>query len=144
MSVRVSAWAWKQPLGGSDKLVLLALADQANDAGCCWPWQSTLAGKCGISERTLQTRLASLELGGYIARERRHRSDGARTSDLYTLKLPADFAGGPSDQAQISRRLPAGSSRAKAQGLRLLKEEPSSEPSSEPRRRTNYDKAVQR
>jgi DNA-binding transcriptional MocR family regulator len=120
MSVRVSTWAWQQPLVGADKLVLLALADQANDAGSCWPGQATLAKKCGISERTLQSRLAKLESGGYIARERRHRSDGPRTSDLYTLALPADFAAGPSDQAQVSHRPPAKTRRDQAQTPRVV------------------------
>ncbi len=145
MSVRVSTWAWKQSIRGNALLVLLALADQASDAGSCWPSQSTLAAKCGISERALQTHLAALEAGGYISRERRYRRDGARTSDLYTLCLPADSSAGPGDQAQISRGLPAESDRAKAQHLRVVKEdEPSREPSGEPApTRPNYDQALQ-
>lgn len=71
MSVRVSTWAWKQSIRGNALLVLLALADQASDAGSCWPSQSTLAAKCGISERALQTHLAALEAGGYTLLDQR-------------------------------------------------------------------------
>lgn len=93
MSVRVSTWAWQQPVGGHRKLVLLAVADQANDGGVCWPSQTSLARKCGISERRLRDHLAELEEGGYISRAERRRDDGTRSSDLYALLLPDDFAG---------------------------------------------------
>jgi DNA-binding transcriptional MocR family regulator len=143
MSVRVSTWAWKQPIGGSVKLVLLALADQANDAGSCWPAQSTLAAKCGVSERTLQTHLAALQAAGYLARERRHRSNGTRTSDLYLLALDADLAGSGRDEAQISRDLPAKFDATKAQHLRAVKEEePSKEPSGNRSRHAQLEKAM--
>jgi len=133
VSVRVSTWAWKQPLGGNRKLVLLALAEHANDEGTCYPGQRTLAAKCGISERALQTHLAALEAAGFIERERRHRGDGTRKSDMYTLSLPDDSACGPGDKAQISRDLPADSCQPEAQSLRVVKEEePSGEPSGEP------------
>jgi hypothetical protein len=132
MSVRVSTWAWKLPLRGNGKLVLLALADQANDGGVCWPRQSTLAEKCGLGERALHKHLVELESGGYIVRERRHRRDGVRTSDLYTINLPAEFAGGTEAYPQNVRRLPAETRRGNPQKLRVLKEEPSKEPSEEP------------
>lgn len=132
MSVRVSTWAWKQPIGGNRKLVLLALADQANDAGCCWPAQSTLAAKCGISEETLRAHIVWLESEGFLGRDRRHRGDGARTSDLYTLALPGESEGGTGDHPEISGRLPEDFGSTKSENLRLLKEEPSGEPSGEP------------
>jgi hypothetical protein len=37
-----------------EKLVLLALADCANDEGRCWPSASTLARKTGEGERTVR------------------------------------------------------------------------------------------
>ena len=93
MSVRVSTWAWQQPVGGHRKLVLLVVSDQANDGGVCWLSQTSLARKCGISERRLRDHLAELEEGGYISRAERRRDDGTRSSDLYALLLPDDFAG---------------------------------------------------
>ncbi|MGI8630800.1 MAG: helix-turn-helix domain-containing protein [Solirubrobacteraceae bacterium] len=150
MSVRVSTWAWTTPVGGSAKLVLLALADQANDAGVCWPGQNSLADRCGIRERMVRNHLASLEADGYIKRERRHRSDGARTSDLYTLTLPADFAGRAGDHRQNLHRLPAVSGTTNRQDIAggpLKAVEPSGEPSGETapaRKFARFDKAMQR
>jgi helix-turn-helix protein len=87
MSVAASTWAWGQRLRGNRKLVLLALADVADDGGACYPGQGSLAAKCGLSRRRLRDHLAALEAGGYIARQRRHRANGSRTSDLYRLDL---------------------------------------------------------
>ena len=36
---------------GTDRLLLLALADTANDAGVCWPSVGTLQRKCGLASR---------------------------------------------------------------------------------------------
>jgi hypothetical protein len=144
VSVRVSTWAWKQPLRGTAKLVLLALADQANDSGTCWPGQETLAEKCGLSLRALRDRLQALEDGQYIGRERRHGTNGARTSDLYTVNVPAVFAAGGGDHRQNVHRLPAKTGRSKRQDSPVsLITEPSGEPG--PRRGfARFDKAVKR
>ncbi|MGB5255148.1 MAG: helix-turn-helix domain-containing protein, partial [Sedimenticolaceae bacterium] len=45
-------WAWRQALTPTLKLVLMALADAADDQGVCWPSVSTLAKKCSVSTRT--------------------------------------------------------------------------------------------
>src|SRR5690606_33198044 len=36
---------------GTDRLMLLALADNANDEGVCWPGGETLQRKCGLGTR---------------------------------------------------------------------------------------------
>src|SRR5690606_13395065 len=36
---------------GTDRLMLLALADNANDEGVCWPGVETLQRKCGLGTR---------------------------------------------------------------------------------------------
>jgi len=36
-------WAWRQGLPPTPKLVLMALADAADDHGVCWPSVTTLA-----------------------------------------------------------------------------------------------------
>jgi DNA-binding Lrp family transcriptional regulator len=130
MSVRVSTWAWGQSPRGNRKLVLIALADQANDSGCCWPGQEALAAKCGLEERALRDHIKALEADGYIKRERRHRDNGARTSDRNWLLLPADS---DTTYRQISGDLPADSDTTYRQiSGRPLKREPSGEPSVEP------------
>ena len=57
---------WETPLPDSEKLVLLALADWANDDGVCWPSVKTLAKKCSKSERTVQNAVRSLRVKGHL------------------------------------------------------------------------------
>ncbi len=51
------------------KLVLLALADCANDEGLAWPSVATIAKKSGCNERTVQRNLRALEDAGLIVRD---------------------------------------------------------------------------
>lgn len=51
MSIAVMSKVWSMPLDGIKKLVLLALADFANDEGLCWPSYQRLSEKCSISRR---------------------------------------------------------------------------------------------
>jgi hypothetical protein len=60
---------WELTLPDSEKLVLLALADCADDEGVCWPSISTLARKCTKSERTVQCCIRSLEQRGHLGRK---------------------------------------------------------------------------
>lgn len=68
MSVRVMSQVWSLDLPDSEKLVLLALADCANDEGSCWPSMKTLADKCSKSDRTVQTAIKSLVSKGHLSR----------------------------------------------------------------------------
>lgn len=69
MSVRVTALVWQHfPRGGSDLLVMLALADFGNDAGNnIRPSARTLAKKVRLSRRQAQKVLRQLEADGWIA-----------------------------------------------------------------------------
>ncbi len=63
---------WKLKLQAPRKMVLLALADNANDEGTdCWPSVGKLVEKCSMSERAIQGHLAALEESGYIKRHER-------------------------------------------------------------------------
>src|SRR6478672_7489549 len=66
MSVRMMTLVWELELPDSEKLVLLALADCANDEGGCWPSIATLARKCSKRERTIQTCVRMLCLKGHL------------------------------------------------------------------------------
>ncbi len=58
---------WKREVGSAvEKLVLLKLADNANDEGEAWPLQATIAAQCEVSERTVRTAIASLEYKGML------------------------------------------------------------------------------
>lgn len=61
-----AAWATDLPAG--DKLVLLALADCANDEGHCWPGMRNLVAKTGKCERSVQAAIKSLETSLHLTR----------------------------------------------------------------------------
>lgn len=89
MSVRASTWAWSlEEVMGSEALVLLALADQANDEGLCWPAQEKLAPKARQSVSTLRRSLRSLEKMGLLTTITRSSTRGRR-SNLYLLHIGA-------------------------------------------------------
>ncbi|AGH49577.1 hypothetical protein G432_09260 [Sphingomonas sp. MM-1] len=86
MSIRIMSAVWGLKLGDSDKLVLLALADQANDDGVCWPSMASLAAKCSKSDRTVQAAIKSLVDAGHLSRVERP-GKGVR----YTVHPRSDF-----------------------------------------------------
>lgn len=61
MSVKVSAWVFDcSEATGNDRLVLLALADRADEYGYCWPGIADIARKARVCERTAQRSLSAL------------------------------------------------------------------------------------
>tara|TARA_R110000787_G_scaffold275597_1_gene384198 strand:+ start:224 stop:1246 length:1023 start_codon:yes stop_codon:yes gene_type:complete len=68
MSVRVMTAVWDITLCDSEKIVLLALADCANDEGWCWPSMATLAKKCSKTDRTVQHAIRDLVAAGHLTR----------------------------------------------------------------------------
>jgi hypothetical protein len=68
MSVRMMTLVWELDLPDSEKLVLLALADCANDEGHCWPGMNTLKRKCSKSDRTVQLAIKMLCAKGHLTR----------------------------------------------------------------------------
>ena len=74
-------WASAEPSRPTDRLMLLALADNANDEGCCRPSVETLHVKCRLGTvRGARRVLRRLEAGGFV---RCVRSQG--TSIVYEL-----------------------------------------------------------
>ena len=81
MSVKVMSLVWDHgPESSTDRFVLLALADYADDNGECWPAIATLARKCQISERTVIRAINRLRSDGYLVRSKRQS-----TSNYYTI-----------------------------------------------------------
>lgn len=88
MSVKAISWAWENGRGtAAQRLVLLALADSANDDGECWPGMGTIAKKTGVSVRSVHRAIGALEQAGLVEVQERRRSNGSYTSHLYRLTI---------------------------------------------------------
>lgn len=80
-------WAWQLSLKPANKLVLMALADSADDKGVCWPSISTLAKRTCMDERSVQRNLKNLKEDKLIEIKAQFRNDGSPTSNKYKLSL---------------------------------------------------------
>jgi hypothetical protein len=83
---------WDAEIPAGEKLVLLALADCANDQGLCWPSVATLAKKTGQSERTVQGALKGLEAAGHLTRDQRVGKGCYYTVNPRNICTPAESA----------------------------------------------------
>lgn len=95
MSVKVSALCWRLRLPSTAKLVLMRLADYANDAGRrIFPAVGTVAEDCGLSPRAVQVAFKALGDMGVLVLERASRGGRGHTS-VYSLNLirVAELAG---------------------------------------------------
>lgn len=85
MSIALMTEVWKvAPYKQSELLILLALADSANDEGVCWPSVGTLARRGRVKERQVQKALTRLEADGWLQRRER-----AGRSTIYTVTIPS-------------------------------------------------------
>lgn len=88
MSVKAVTWALEQEIGDAiQHLLLVNLANYADQNGYCFPGQELLAKRIGRSTDSVQRHLKKLEARGLISRERRSTDAGFRTSDLYKLHI---------------------------------------------------------
>jgi hypothetical protein len=95
MSLDALTWAVRTRFGSpSRKAVMIVLANYADEDWSCFPGQALIAAGTEMTDRSIRRILTDLEAEGWIARTRRHRSDGSRTSDRYTL-LPDRMSAHP-------------------------------------------------
>lgn len=80
-------WAWDQDIALAPKMVLLALADRANDDGQCYPGQDTLAAKCSLSRSSVIENLKKLRDLGLLGWNHRAGEGGHRSSNFYQLNI---------------------------------------------------------
>lgn len=105
MSFRAIKWAWQQEISSSEKLVLLALSDHANDRGFAWPSVRKISEKTGLSERTVQYQLRSLEESVLIqkATHSRKRTNVYRVLCPEIVHATAETAGPPRERKSASQ-----------------------------------------
>jgi hypothetical protein len=145
MSWQATAWAERRKTGSpSAKVLLLVLANYADDSGRCWPSQTTLASGAELSMDTVQRQLRRLEANGHIRRTTRVRKAGRWPQYEYQLCMAeeastepqnaarsacghVDKSGSPGRTVRHHRAAPCGIT-----GPQALRHEPSIEPSIEP------------
>lgn len=71
MSNYILTQAWDADCKPTEKFVLVALADQANDDGVCWPSVSSIEKRTGFSERAVRNAIQSLSKKGYLTVKKR-------------------------------------------------------------------------
>lgn len=136
---------WDTKIGPATvRLVLLALADQANDEGVCWPFMATIASRAGCGLSTARKACAELEAQGLLRREYRKAEDGDNDRSIYVVNADklAELAGAARSERGAAKKerggpLKSGGGAAKIERhnpQRTTKEEPKdpAAPASEP------------
>lgn len=134
MSVLAMTWAWGRSVGHpAQKLVLMALADHADDRGICHPGIDRIAEKVELAPRTVRRYLGDLVEAGHIQRRRRRRKNGTLGTYQYRLRIPREKGVQRPHAASGLPRPVAGSdqwpSQVPTSGRSSVRAEPSVEPS---------------
>lgn len=88
MSVEALSWAFQQEVTpAAKKLVLIALANRADEEGYCYPGYKKLASQCSMARSTVILHVKALEKEGFIEISSQQRENGSDTSNLYRLGL---------------------------------------------------------
>lgn len=109
MSVQAITWALEQTCAtATEKAVLLVVANYVGPDGTTFVGQETISEQACCSVKTVERALSAFEKAGWISRERRHRKDGSRTSDLIISHGPKHPERRENDQAdnKSGRRSP--------------------------------------
>ena len=89
MSFKLAVLAFEAKVGSPlRKLVLLKLADQANDDGICWPSYETIAEACEVDRRSVMRHVKKLEEEGFLRVERIYDTKNKKNaSNRYHLTI---------------------------------------------------------
>ena len=83
MSVKIMSQVWElESVGATDKLVLLSLADHADDEGICYPSIRRLCERTGLKERATQNIIRRLVEAGFLSVQ---YNAGRRGANLYKI-----------------------------------------------------------
>ena len=86
MSIRLMGAVWgRTDLSTTQKLIMLAICDMANDEGYCWPSMALIEEKCSLSNSCVRENITGLVRNGFLRKEQRQRSDGSYSSNLYHI-----------------------------------------------------------
>lgn len=138
MSFRAVLWALKQRTeSASAKLVLIKLADNANDDGRCFPSMAYIAEHCEMSVRTVRDQIRRLEEKGLLITERRQQ-EGVWLPNAYRLKLEVNNAetegeNGTANSAVLRQPSPEGTADSAGGVRQILPPNQSVEPVNKPK-----------
>lgn len=121
MSIRTMAKVWEHSKhAGTELLMLLAIADFADDDGRAYPSVAGLAAKCRMKPRNANYILASLRASGEL---RVRVNEGPKGKNLYQLR----FTGVPAAGLQASAPLQSGAGVQRSAGLQSVAPTPAME-----------------
>lgn len=149
MSIEVSKFYWDQctDIKGSDRLVIIALAEYCNESGWCFPSVHELARRCQLSDRGTQKILAKLAAGGHIAIEANQgtrKTSGSPTHRYHLLAyqrncncakgepMRSPFMNEPDAPKDEPIRSPIDAEKGEQNGIRVNKTAAKGEPASSP------------
>ncbi|HFG0871710.1 TPA: helix-turn-helix domain-containing protein [Salmonella enterica] len=104
MSMNLMAKAMSIKVGNPlRKLVLIKLADNANDEGECWPSYQHIADQCEVGRSTVKSHIRALEDMGLLKREFRRKGELNQSNVFYlTLdnaqQIPPESGGAGDDR----------------------------------------------
>lgn len=114
MSMNLMAKAMSIKVGNPlRKLVLIKLADNANDEGECWPSYQHIADQCEVSRSTVKSHIRALEDMGLLKREFRRKGELNQSNVFYlTLdnaqQIPPESGGAGDDRGGAGADLGGG------------------------------------
>ncbi|EBX1728515.1 helix-turn-helix domain-containing protein [Salmonella enterica subsp. enterica serovar Richmond] len=118
MSMNLMAKAMSIKVGNPlRKLVLIKLADNANDEGECWPSYQHIADQCEVSRSTVKSHIRALEDMGLLKREFRRKGELNQSNVFYlTLdnaqQIPPESGGAGADRGGAGADLGGGAGAA--------------------------------
>jgi len=94
MSIEAMRWAWRQECSSAaEKLVLMALSDNADNDGYCWPGNAKTSERCQMSVASVRRHILSLERSGLVKKvKRRRRKDGTLSVWIYQMVITEECA----------------------------------------------------
>ena len=105
MSFDAMSWAVKQNCATpTAKLILLLIANYADEKHSAFPSKDHLAKQANCDERTIRRALRSLEDQGLISVEQRHDANGKQSSNRYILSLDKLSRAKYSKETQINKK----------------------------------------
>jgi hypothetical protein len=136
VSIRLmSAVFESQTLGPTERLIMLALADHADDEGRCYPSIERLRQRTGLSERAVQTNIRNLVAQGYV---RIVVGGGKGNANLYFVSA------NPAGDAPRTKCTPAGDAPQTPQEMRANPAADAPEPSGTTKEPSEDKRAVAR